>query len=311
MDLNNFIFYDQNINVDSLECYRQAGKIAGSIREMAKKNDYIGKTLGEICEEIEKEIQTRGGFPAFPVNVSLNEIAAHYTAEPNDQNTVKDGDVLKIDIGVHIDGYIADTAATICYNNDYHSLVKASENALNEALKIAKNKSKTSDIGKAIENSIIKSGFIPIKNLSGHSLERFTIHAGKSIPNINSIGSFLLEADHVYAIEPFVTLKKGIGIVHEGKVANIFAIISRKPTKNRELDSFLNEIWNRFKSLPFALRWLIDKYDEKNARFLLDNLRKKKNIHAYPILVEGNNMMVAQSEHTIIPRETFTEVITS
>jgi methionyl aminopeptidase len=297
--------------VDSLECYRQAGKIAGSIREMVKKKDYIGKTLGEICEEIEKEIQTRGGFPAFPVNVSLNEIAAHYTAEPNDQNIVKDGDVLKIDIGVHIDGYIADTAATLCYNNDYHSLVKASENALNEGLKIAKNKSKSSDIGKAIENSIIKSGFLPIKNLSGHSLERYTIHAGKSIPNINSFGSFLLESNQVYAIEPFVTLKHGIGVVYEGKISNIFAIMSRKPTKNRELDSFLNEIWNRFKSLPFALRWLMDKYDEKNARILLDSLKKKKNIHAYPILVEGKDMMVAQSEHTIIPRETFTEVITS
>jgi methionyl aminopeptidase len=296
--------------VDSLECYREAGKIAGSIREMTKKKDYIGKTLGEICEEIEIEIRKRGGFPAFPVNVSLNEIAAHYTAEPNDQNVVKDGDVLKIDIGVHIEGYIADTAATISYNNDYYSLVKASENALNEGLKIAKHKSKSSDIGKAIENAIVKSGFLPIKNLSGHSLERYTIHAGKSIPNIQSFGSFMLESNQAYAIEPFVTLKKGIGVVYEGKIANIFAITSRKPTKDRVLDSFLNEIWNRFNSLPFALRWLLDKYEEKDARLLLDTLKKKKNIHAYPILVEGKDMMVAQSEHTIIPRESFTEVIT-
>jgi methionyl aminopeptidase len=289
--------------VDSLEYYRQAGKIAGSIREMTKRKDYIGKTLGEICEEIERDIRNRGGFPAFPVNVSLNEIAAHYTAEPNDQNVVKDGDVLKIDIGVHVEGYIADTAATISYNNDYHSLVKASENALNEGLKIAKHKSKSSDIGKAIENAIVKSGFLPIKNLSGHSLERYTIHAGKSIPNIQSLGSFMLESNQAYAIEPFVTLKKGIGVVYEGKIANIFAIISRKPTKDRELDNLLNEIWSRFNTLPFALRWLF-------ARLLLDSLKKKKNIHAYPILVEGKNMMVAQSEHTIIPGESFTEVIT-
>jgi methionyl aminopeptidase len=76
------------------------------------------------------------------------------------------------------------------------------------------------------------------------------------------------------------------------------------------MDSFLNDIWNRYRSLPFALRWVIDNYDEKNARYMLDNLKKKKNIHAYPTLVEGNKMMVAQSEHTIIPHETFTEVIT-
>jgi methionyl aminopeptidase len=297
--------------VDLIECYRKAGQIACSVRDIAKKKGYVGKTLYEICEKIEKEIRENGGNPAFPVNVSLNEIAAHYTAEPNDRQIVSDQDVLKLDIGVHVDGYIADTAVTISYNNEFHSLVKASENALLEALKVARSKAKSNEIGKAIENSIIKSGYMPIKNLSGHSLERYTIHAGKSIPNINSFGSFLLESDKAYAIEPFVTLKNGIGIVHEGNVANIFAIISRKPTKNKELDNFLNDIWGRYKSLPFALRWLLDKYDEKNARNFLDILKKKKNIHAYPILVEGKKMMVSQSEHTIIPHETFTEVITS
>ncbi len=297
--------------MDFIECYRKAGQIACSVRDIAKKKGYVGKTLYEICEKIEKEIRENGGNPAFPVNVSLNEIAAHYTAEPNDRQIVSDQDVLKLDIGVHVDGYIADTAVTISYNNEFHSLVKASENALLEALKVARTKAKSNEIGKAIENSIIKSGYMPIKNLSGHSLERYTIHAGKSIPNINSFGSFLLESDKAYAIEPFVTLKNGIGIVHEGNVANIFAIISRKPTKNKELDNFLNDIWGRYKSLPFALRWLLDKYDEKNARNFLDILKKKKNIHAYPILVEGKKMMVSQSEHTIIPHETFTEVITS
>ena len=296
--------------MDFIESYRRAGKIACSVRELAKNKDYIGITLFEICEQIEKQIRENGGSPAFPVNVSLNEIAAHYTAEPDDQKIVKEGDVLKIDIGVQVDGYIADTAVTISYNNEYHSLVKASENALKEALQVARNRAKSSDIGKAIENSIIKSGYIPIKNLSGHSLERYVIHAGKSIPNINSFGSFLLESGQAYAIEPFVTLKEGLGIVYEGKIANIFAIISRKPTKDKEMDSFLNEIWNRYRSLPFALRWVIDNYDEKNARYMLENLKKKKNIHAYPTLVEGNKMMVAQSEHTIIPHETFTEVIT-
>ena len=297
--------------MDFIECYRKAGQIACSVRDIAKKKGYVGKTLYEICEKIEKEIRENGGNPAFPVNVSLNEIAAHYTAEPNDRQIVSEQDVLKLDIGVHVDGYIADTAVTISYNNEFHSLVKASENALLEALKVARSKAKSNEIGKAIENSIIKSGYIPIKNLSGHSLERYTIHAGKSIPNINSFGSFLLESDKAYAIEPFVTLKNGIGIVHEGNVANIFAIISRKPTKNKELDNFLNDIWGRYKSLPFALRWILDNYDEKNARNFLDILKKKKNIHAYPILVEGKKMMVSQSEHTIIPHETFTEVITS
>jgi methionyl aminopeptidase len=253
----------------------------------------------------------RGAAPAFPVNVSLNDIAAHYTAEPNDQIVVNDTDVLKIDIGVHVQGYIADTAVTICYNPKYDALVKSAETALNEAVKIAKVNTKASDIGKVIERAISKQGFKPIQNLSGHSLEQYTIHAGRSIPNIWTIGSsFNLVSNQAYAIEPFVTTKEGQGVVFEGKVRNIFSITSRKPTKEKEVDEFLEDIWNRFKTLPFALRWMLGKYEEKNARQCIDALIKKRNIHAYPILVEGNGKMVAQAEHTLIPSESSINIIT-
>src|ERR671910_1555670 len=124
--------------MDFLECYLKAGKIASEQREKTRKKDHVGCTLLTICESIEREIKERGGTPAFPVNVSLNDIAAHYTAEPNDQLIVKDGDVLKIDIGVQIHGYIADTAVTVCYNPKYDAMVKTAETALSEAVKAAK-----------------------------------------------------------------------------------------------------------------------------------------------------------------------------
>jgi methionyl aminopeptidase len=241
----------------------------------------------------------------------LNDIAAHYTAEPNDQIVVNDADVLKIDIGVHIEGYIADTAVTICYDPRYDTLVKSAETALSEAVRIAKANTKASDIGKVIESTISKQGFKPIQNLSGHSLEQYTIHGGKSIPNIWTIGSsFNLISNQAYAIEPFVTIKEGQGVVYEGKIRNIFSIISRKPTKDKELDEFLEDIWNRFKTLPFALRWMLGKYEEKEARQFMEVLIKKKNIHAYPILVEGNGKMVAQAEHTLIPSDNSINIIT-
>lgn len=298
------------LNLDFLEYYKNAGKIASRVRENARRKDHRGKTLFEICESIEREIRENGGIPAFPVNTSLNEIAAHYTAEPDDQRVVNDGDVLKIDLGVHQQGFIADTAVTVSYDPNYESLVQTAENALSDALRIAKVDTKSSEIGKTIENTIKRSGFIPIQNLSGHSLEQYTIHAGKSIPNIWTVGSFQLLANQAYAIEPFVTLKNGAGIVREGNIANIFAIISRKPTKEKELDDFLNFLWARFKSLPFALRWTIDRYDEKYSREIIEILKKKKNIHSYPILVEGNDKIVAQAEHTIIPESKLTNVIT-
>ena len=293
------------------ENYVNAGKIASMVRENTRKKNHIGRTLFEICESIENEIISLGGSPAFPVNVSLNEIAAHYTAEPNDQIKVKDTDVLKIDIGVHIDGYIADTAVTVSYNPKYEHLVNIVELTLSEAIKVAKFNTKSSEIGKTIENTIINNGLKPIQNLSGHSLDQYIVHAGKSIPNIKTLGSsFSLVNNQSYAIEPFVTTKDGLGIVYEGKIKNIFSLISRKPTKDKDSDNFIISLWNRFKTLPFALRWLVKDYDESDLRRTIEHLIKRKNIRSYPILVEGNNKIVSQAEHTIFIKDNLSYVIT-
>jgi methionyl aminopeptidase len=297
--------------MDFLECYLKAGKIASEQREKTRKKDHVGCTLLTICESIEREIKESSGTPAFPVNVSLNDIAAHYTAEPNDETTVKENDILKVDIGVHVEGYIADTAVTVSYDPHQEALIKSAENALNEAVRITRVKTKASEIGNLIENTISKMGFKPIQNLSGHSLAQYTIHAGKSIPNIRTIGpSFSLSSNQAYAIEPFVTVNDGQGVVYEGNIRNIFAIISRKPAKDENVDKFLTYLWNKFRTLPFALRWILDSYEEIEARRMLDILVKKRNVHAYPILIEGNNKFVAQAEHTIILINGSTRVIT-
>jgi methionyl aminopeptidase len=297
--------------LDIFDNYVKAGSIASQVREYARTQDHTGKSLSKICNDIEQVIFKKGGEPAFPVNVSLNDIAAHYTAVPNDSIIVKNSDVLKIDVGVHIDGYIADTAVTVSYDTKYQNLIDTAERALDEAIDIARSNTRVSDIGRIIEKTITKYGYKPIQNLSGHSLERYTIHAGKSIPNIWTIGhSFNLSVNNVYAIEPFVTTKDGQGIVYEGKIKNIFGIGSRKRTKDQKVDEFLEYLWNKFKTLPFALRWIVNEYEEKEALSLLEILVKKKNVRAYPILVEGANRIVAQAEHTIIPQESNTLTIT-
>lgn len=295
----------------NFESYLRAGKIASEVREGARKKYHVGSTLLEICESVESQIRGMGAEPAFPVNTSLNDIAAHYTAEPNDSTTVKEGDVLKIDIGVQIDGYIADTAVTVCYDPKYESLVKAAEAALAEAVRAARANTKAGDIGRVIEATITKFGFRPIQNLSGHSLQQYTVHAGKSIPNIWTRGSsFALLPNEAYAIEPFVTTKDGQGVVYEGKMRNIFGITSRKPVKDAEADKLLDLIWSRYRTLPFAMRWLTDRHDEKDVRRLMETLIKKKNVHSYPILVEGHGKVVVQAEHTLIPSDSSVSVIT-
>ena len=291
--------------------YIKAGKIAGEVRENVRNTNWVGKTVYEICEHVESEIKKRGAKCAFPVNTSINEVAAHYTAEPNDEIVITEDDLVKIDLGAQIDGFIADTAVTVCYNPEFDTLVQGAENALNNAMSMMKVGVKSSDIGRTIEKTIKDLGLIPIANLSGHSLEQYTIHAGKSVPNIWSIGSFTFQNEQAFACEPFVTTGDGLGFVHEGKIKNIFALASRKRTKEKKADKMLDYIWSNFNLLPFALRWLLDEWEEKEARETLNFLIKKKAIHAYPVLVEGNGQRVAQAEHTFIPNENGVTITTN
>lgn len=293
-----------------IQDYISAGKIAAEVRENARKKYHVGSTLLEICESIEKEIEQKGGKCAFPVNASLNEIAAHYTAEPNDSIVVKETDLLKIDLGVQINGYIADTAVTVCYDPNYDYLVQAAEAALREAISIIRVGAKSSDVGKTIENTAKQMGGMPIANLSGHSLEQYTIHAGKSVPNIWSIGSFSFQSTEAYACEPFVTTQDGLGFVREGRTRNIFSLVTRKRAKDDDANKLIDYIWKKFNMLPFALRWFIPEWDEKTARSLLDKLIQNKIVRSYPILVEANNQKVAQAEHTFIPQENGVTVTT-
>ena len=293
------------------EDYLKAGKIAGEVRENVRKKNWVGSTLAEICEYAESEIIKLGAKCAFPVNTSVNEVAAHYTAEPNDSKTVSDTDLVKIDLGAQINGYIADTAVTVNYDPQYDSLVQTAEDALQNAMSMIKVGVKSKDVGRKIQNTIMDMGFKPIANLSGHSLDQYTIHAGKTVPNMWSIGSFDFSEDEAYACEPFVTAKNGLGFVRNGKIKNIFALSSRKRTKDDEADRVQEYIWDNFNMLPFALRWLLKEWEEKEARRLLDILIKKKVVKAYAILVEASGKTVAQAEHTFIPTQTGVMVTTT
>lgn len=296
------------MNIDD---YTKAGQIAARVRESARSKNWVGKTVYEICESIEGQIRKLGAKCAFPVNTSINEVAAHYTAEPGDQLTIAEDDLVKIDLGAQINGFIADTAVTINYDPQYDRLVRAAEEALSNAMSMAKTGVKASDIGREIEKTVKRLGFKPIANLSGHSLDQYTIHAGKSIPNIWSIGSFSLSESSAYACEPFVTTSDGLGFVREGKTKNIYAMVTRKKTKDKDADELLEFIWNNFNMLPFALRWVTSNWEESKARELLNILVKKKAVHAYPVLVEANSQRVAQAEHTFIPKDDGVTVTTA
>jgi len=293
-----------------IEYYEKAGKIAGEVREDVRNKNWVGHTVEEICQYVESEIIKKGAKCAFPVNTSINEIAAHYTAEPNDPKTISDTDLVKIDLGAQINGFIADTAVTVNYNPKYDTLVQTAENALQVAMSMIKSGIKSKDVGRSIHKTIQDVGFKPIVNLSGHSLDQYTIHAGKTVPNTWTIGSFAFSENEAFACEPFVTTREGLGYVRNGKIKNIFALVSRKKTKDEDANKLLEYIWTNFNMLPFALRWILKEWEEKEARKLLEFLEKKKVVHSYPILVEANGEPVAQAEHTFIPTTTGVNVTT-
>ena len=178
------------IDKDVLEKYRQAGEIAAEVREEMRRYVKEGMRIIEICEKAESLIEKKGGKPAFPCNISVNEIAAHYTSPPGDERIIPKGAVVKIDIGVHIDGYIADTATTVSFNPQYRELVKTAEEALNKGIEYVRAGASSSGFGALIQKTIVERGFKPISNLTGHSIGRYLIHSGKSLPNVPHLFGF-------------------------------------------------------------------------------------------------------------------------
>jgi methionyl aminopeptidase len=290
--------------------YLKAGEISREIKKAVEARSWERKSYVEICEFVEGEIRKRGGQPAFPCNVCANEIAAHYTAEIDDPSTVPENALLKVDIGVHVDGYIADTAVTLCYNEDLLDMAEATKSALAEALKVIKSGARTSDVGKVVEAYAHRRGYLPIANLSGHALEQYVIHAGTSVPNVYSQSPSLFKQDKAYAVEPFLTTPNGSGIVVEGKSQNIYGLVARKNTKDQELNKFLEAVWTKCRSLPFASRWFQEEFTKARLDEIVPKLVKMKLVRSYPVLVEEKNCPVAQAEHSIAVTSTGFVILT-
>ena len=289
------------MNDEVLDKYHRAGEIAAYARDKGFEKISPGLSIVELTDYIESLIVKKGATLAFPVNISRNHIAAHFTPLQNDTQIFKEGDLVKIDVGAHIDGYIADTAVTIELKTDNHSkLCKAADEALANAITMMKPGISLSSIGETVQKTIQSYGFNPIENLTGHSLNRFRLHSGLSIPNIPTMNLRKKpHIDDVIAIEPFAT--DGIGRVVYGKGSNIYITNTSGHLKGlREQRSKLQvkKIRKEFNSLPFAHRWCQKFF--QNADITIQRLTHLGLIHHYPQLKEQNNGMVSQKEHTVI-----------
>jgi len=284
------------VNKEEVEKYEKAGKIAKEVVDYSRKMIKKDMKLKDIADKIEEKILSLGGKLAFPVSLSINDVAAHYT--PKHDSEEKAFGLLKVDLGVHVNGFIADTAFSMDIDDieENKKLIEASDKALQEAIKLVEKKSMVNEIGGKIHDVITSLGFSPIRNLSGHELGEYKVHAGLTIPNYNNGNKKEFE-EGAYAIEPFST--NGHGIVYDGNPSSIYRLIERKAIRDPLARKIMDFMEKEYKGLPFCERWIFKKFGPMSLRSL--RLMEKEGIlHQYPQLIEKAHGKVSQSEHTIL-----------
>jgi methionyl aminopeptidase len=292
----------------ALEKFKKAGKIAAKIRKKIPKILNPGETILDVAETIEKMIQEEGATAAFPVNISIDSLAAHYTPAYKEEVQIGEKDLIKVDFGVSIDGCIADNAISVDLSNENQKLLEASESALKAAIENIKEGIGNGEIGKIIEQKIKEYGYKPIENLTGHKIEPYNLHAGVDIPNVEKTNDYFLKEGDVIALEPFATT--GEGRVVETPKVEIYSLISDAKLRLRMSRELINKIASKYFTLPFAKRWIFEEEQSyiKTAA-ALNELIENGCLHPYPILKEAKNGLVSQFEHTIIVQKDGAEII--
>lgn len=293
---------------EKLDKYRKIGKITSEVRDCIKKKVKPGESLLDIAETAEKLIREEGAEPAFPCNISINEVAAHYSPPENDEAKVEEGDLVKIDIGAHIDGYIADTAISVATDEESQELVDTVNRVLENAIQAVKPGVNPGEIGAIIEETANKSGYKPIENLTGHNLARWSLHAGITIPNIRKDTEDELKEDDIIALEPFIT--DGAGKVEDAPEVYIFRYLSGESVTGRMARQTIRRISSNYGQLPFAERWLAKEMSKIRLQMTIRELLTSGALHPYYVLIEKGKGMVSQSEHTVRVIEDGCEVLT-
>ncbi len=296
-----------------IESLKKAGEIAKKVKEYIKPKIKIGRKAQDIVLETEEKIKELGGLCAFPVNIGINNIAAHYTSPMKDDGLViKNKDLVKIDLGVHIEGFIVDTAFSIKFTEEksLDNIIIATDTALEAAKMMVKPGINTQEIGKKIESIVKGFNFNPIKELGGHQIERWTVHGKKSLPELGNQGGDLIEIDDIFAIEIFAST--GVGSVHNTNTCSIYELnpyTGRVPLRRKSSKRILGYINSNFKTLPFAERWLADEF-QMGVVFGLQELIQQGKLRTHYVLSEQKEAYVAQSEETILITEDGYEQLT-
>lgn len=296
-------------STSELDTLREAGKIASNARNWAAEAIKPGLFLRELQEGMETMIREAGAMPSFPAQTSCNHIAAHSCASPTDSTRFEENDLVKIDVGAHIDGFVVDTgvSADLSLDGRWSGLIGAASDAREAAIAMCSPGIAVDDIGERVDEVITKAGFSPIFNLTGHGLGRWTLHDKPQIPNARMGSTATLDAGMIFAIEPFAT--SGEGYVEDEGAPEVF-MLARSPKLSNKIDpQVLAEIksWN---GLPIARRYF-SHLPRKPFERTLKELIKQRVAREYPPLAEVSGAHVGWKEHSIYLGPGGPEVLTT
>jgi len=277
---------------------KEIGALSKGVFEKARKEVRDGARLIDAAEAIERYIRDSGYGVAFPVNLSSNEQAAHYTPSVDDER-VFGKDLVKVDIGAEKEGLLSDCAITIDLTGENAELVEASHEALKNAVSVVRAGARVCDIGKEIGRTIEAYGLLPISNLGGHGVGENNLHSEPFIPNYDNGDDTVLEEGMVVAIEPFAT--DGKGMVVSGDSLEIYSLVRDVTVRSKEARMALAEIRANYPKNPFAARWLLKAVGSRFGVYAgLNELRRVGALEVHPVLVEASNGMVSQAEAELI-----------
>jgi methionyl aminopeptidase len=278
----------------------QAGAFAKQVRAYGKSLIQKGASYLDVIFKINHKIAELGARPAFPPQLALNDVAAHFLPLPGEDIIFSD-QIIKLDIGVCYNGAIGDCAVTIDLSGKYQMLIDAAEAALLKAEQNLKVGQPVREIGKIIEETISSYGLKPIKNLSGHGLGEYKIHMAPIIPNYEDQSQATIKPGMTFAIEPFAT--DGAGFIYESGIPTIFGLAAARPLQSTLARSLLAKI-RTFSGLPFAMHDLIiTDWPLSDVKAGLNELIKAGVVVGYAPLVEKGHGMVAQAENSVLVDE--------
>ncbi|HLC71606.1 MAG TPA: type II methionyl aminopeptidase [Candidatus Nanoarchaeia archaeon] len=290
---------------ETIQLLQKAGKVTSQVRrETAAKLQKPGTSFLEAMDYAENRIIQLGGQIAW-AQMAVNDVAAHFCPEEDDTQVSQEGQLIKVDIGTHLEGWIADNAMTVAVgksseNKELSNLIKASQNALKAAIKLVRPGVQLWELGEAQYSEAEALGFTTVKNLCGHTIERYKVHAGISIPTYNNKDKTEIQAGWQVALEPFVT--NGDGLIKEKGKATVFMIEKEKNARTPYARKILEDMKPR-NGLPFTTRWLTRKLGKGAAALGLRELQQLGIVKSYPPLAEVAKGMVAQFEHSMIVQD--------